>query len=260
MENSSRRSFLRKTIAAGSLLSTFPTLGVNQVPEEKISPNFGRLNLPDGALVLFQGDSITDGNRGRSSDPNHIMGHGYAFCLAARLGADFPLKRYQFVNKGTSGDKIIDLERRWETDVLHLHPDVLSVLIGVNDAASVVADWKPVVNPDRFKEVYHKLLEQSLAVNENLKLVLCEPFILQGDRTRDKWQVYVEDIQQRQEIVRALALEFDAIYVPFQTVFNKACQLTPDNYWIWDGVHPTVAGHELMAREWLKQVSERIGF
>jgi lysophospholipase L1-like esterase len=86
-----------------------------------------------GARVLFQGDSITDGNRGRSSDPNHILGHGYAFVLAARFGEEFAERRLVFLNRGVSGDTVTNLVRRWKTDTLDLQPDVLSILIGIND-------------------------------------------------------------------------------------------------------------------------------
>src|ERR1700722_19445810 len=86
-----------------------------------------------GACILFQGDSITDGNRGRSADPNHILGHGYVFIIAAKFGAAFPEEKLEFFNRGVSGNTVLDLEKRWQKDTLDLKPDVLSILIGVND-------------------------------------------------------------------------------------------------------------------------------
>ena len=86
-----------------------------------------------GARILFQGDSITDGNRGRTADPNHILGHGYAFILAAKFGAAFSGAKLEFFNRGVSGNTVLDLEKRWQRDTLDLKPDVLSILIGVND-------------------------------------------------------------------------------------------------------------------------------
>ena len=85
------------------------------------------------ARILFQGDSITDGNRGRSADPNHVLGHGYVFIIAAKYGAAFPELKLDFLNRGVSGNTVLDLEKRWQKDVLDLKPDVLSILIGVND-------------------------------------------------------------------------------------------------------------------------------
>ena len=86
-----------------------------------------------GARILFQGDSITDGNRGRSADPNHILGHGYAFIIAAKYGAAFAPLNLEFINRGVSGNTVPDLQKRWTADTLELKPDVLSVLIGIND-------------------------------------------------------------------------------------------------------------------------------
>src|SRR5580693_2752855 len=93
-----------------------------------------------GARILFQGDSITDGNRGRSLDPNHILGHGYAFIIAAKFGAAFPEANLEFFNRGVSGNTVLDLEKRWQKDTLDLRPDVLSILIGVNDRGRVPLD------------------------------------------------------------------------------------------------------------------------
>src|SRR5208283_3317346 len=89
--------------------------------------------LPDGSRILFQGDSITDGNRGRNADPNHILGHGYQFIIASEFAGHFPELNLTFVNRGVSGNTVSDLAARWQKDTLDVHPDVLSVLIGVND-------------------------------------------------------------------------------------------------------------------------------
>src|SRR3982751_3727560 len=89
--------------------------------------------FPSGARVLFQGDSITDGNRGRSEDPNHILGHGYAFIIAAKYGDVYAERNLVFINRGISGNKVSDLAKRWQKDTIDLKPDVLSILIGVND-------------------------------------------------------------------------------------------------------------------------------
>ena len=216
--------------------------------------------LRKNAVILFQGDSITDGNRGRNKDLNHIMGHGYAFSIASRVGADYPEKRYQFYNRGISAHKIIDLEARWQTDTIDLNPDVLSILIGVNDSASIVVNWEPKVGIEKFEETYNILLEQTRITFPKILLVLGEPFIAKGSRTIDNWDAYRADIKQRQKVVWKLAEKYNAVFIPFQSVFDIAFEKAPVEYWIWDGVHPTVAGHELMAREWIKQVNKRILF
>ena len=189
--------------------------------------------------ILFQGDSITDGNRGRNADPNHILGHGYAFIIAAKYGAAFADRNLTFLNRGVSGNTVIDLEKRWQKDTLDLKPDVLSVLIGVNDNSHNVAF-------DQYEQIYDKLLADAKAANPNIRFVLCEPFTLP---MRD-------GIKQRQEIVARLAAKHHAALVRFQEVFDAACERAPANYWIWDGVHPTYSGHQLMADEWVRTVRE----
>lgn len=216
--------------------------------------------LKAGATILFQGDSITDGNRGRNEDPNHIMGHGYAFSIASRVGFDYHEERYIFYNRGVSGNKVVDLEKRWKTETLDLKPDVLSILVGINDSNSVVLKKEPLITVEKYQETYDRLLEQTKAIYPDILFVLCEPFILKVGRIKENWESYHSDITQRQAVVRKLAEKYDAVFVGFQDVFDKACKKTPADYWIWDGVHPTVAGHELMAREWMKQVEKRISF
>ena len=211
-------------------------------------------------VILFQGDSITDGNRGRSTDPNHIMGHGYAFSIASRLGADFPEKRLVFYNRGISGNKVNDLAVRWQTDTLDLKPDLLSVLVGVNDASSVVFKRDPIISVEKYEEVYRSLLDQTLTRFPGITIVLCEPFILPVDHVKENWEAYHADIAKRQSIVRKLVTQYDAVFVGLQQVFDNACNKASAEYWIWDGVHPTVAGHELIAREWINQVGKRIEF
>ena len=255
MKQYSRRKFIGNTASAGLAGCFMPAtgaLGVNSVQPEK--------RLKNNAVILFQGDSITDGNRGRNEDPNHIMGHGYAFSIASRVGADFPEKNYKFYNRGISGHKITDLESRWQKDTLDLKPDVLSMLIGVNDAASVIFNRPPVVPVEKYEETYDSLLEQTQSQYPEILFVLCEPFILKVGKVADNLDAYLADISKRREVVKKLAAKFDAVFVPSQQVFNKACEKAPAEYWMWDGVHPTVAGHELLAREWLKQVKSRISF
>jgi lysophospholipase L1-like esterase len=255
MTNNSRRKFIGNAAIAGIASCFVSVKELNAATAKKPGKR-----LKYGAVILFQGDSITDGNRGRNEDPNHIMGHGYAFSIASRVGADYPEKRYQFYNRGISANKVTDLEKRWQADTLDLKPDVLSILVGVNDANSVVYNRQPPVSIEEYEEVYQALLEKTRAIFPEIILVLCEPFVLKVGRMNEKWEASYSDMLKRQAIVRKLAQNYDAVFVGFQEVFDKACEKVPCDYWIWDGVHPTVAGHELMAREWMKQVEKRISF
>ena len=200
-----------------------------------------------GARVLFQGDSITDGNRGRSADPNHILGHGYVFIIAAKYGAAFAAMNLDFVNRGVSGNTVRELQKRWEKDTLELKPDLLSILIGVNDQSHDV----PI---DEYERTYDELLIQVKTANPKLRLVLCEPFTLPVGKRKDGYEAWRAGIQARQDVVAKLAARHDAALVHFQSVFEGACKVAPAEHWIWDGVHPTYSGHQLMADEWERTV------
>jgi lysophospholipase L1-like esterase len=202
-----------------------------------------------GARILFQGDSITDGNRGRSLDPNHILGHGYAFLIAAKVGALLPQRNLIFLNRGVSGNTVADLAARWSTDTLELKPDLLSILIGINDNSRQV----PL---DAFEKGYDQLLAEAVAANPRLRIVLCEPFTLPVGKFQENFQPWAAGVQLRQEAVARLAAKYHAAVVRFQKVFDDACQRAPAAYWIWDGIHPTYSGHQLMADEWERCVSQ----
>ena len=256
--HSSRRSFLRSTamaVVAGSV-----PLGLVKANDALYTYLPKQIN---GMTILFQGDSITDGKRGRNNDPNHIMGHGYAFSIASRWGADFPSNDLVFYNRGISGNTITQLQSRWPTDCLDLHPDLLSILIGINDAAKFV-ETPPAESEEiyvqAFEDTYRNLLEQVRKQNPKTIIVLCVPFLVPIGKFKDNWDSYHSIVAKLSARVQKIAKAFDAVIVDFQGVFEEARKKAPDSYWIWDGIHPTVPGHELMAREWLKQVSKRLKF
>ena len=199
--------------------------------------------------ILFQGDSITDGNRGRSPDPNHILGHGYAFLIAAKYGAAFPEQNLTFLNRGSSGNTVLDLAKRWQVDTLDQRPGILSILIGINDNSRGV----PL---DQFEQTYDRLLADARAADPAVRLVLCAPFGLPVGKRKDGYEAWSASIRQREEIVARLAGKYHAALVRFQPVFDAACKRAPAEYWIWDGVHPTYSGHHLMADEWVRTVRE----
>ena len=200
-----------------------------------------------GTHVLFQGDSITDGNRGRNADPNHILGHGYAFIIAAKYGAEFPQLGLAFTNRGISGNTVLNLSERWQKDTLDLKPDILSILVGVNDSGKSI----PV---DQYEAVYDKLLTDTLAANPKVKLVLCAPFGLPVGKKKEIYETWSADLRARQGVVEKLAKKHHAALVQLQAVFEDASKRAPAETWIWDGVHPTYAGHQLIADEWVKTV------
>lgn len=219
-------------------------LSLSLVPLQAVEPIAA---FAPGTRILFQGDSITDGNRGRSADPNHILGHGYAFIIAAKFGAAFPEAKLEFFNRGISGNTVLDLEKRWQKDTLDLKPDVLSILIGVNDKGRGV----PL---DQYEQNYDKIIAQAKAANPKLKLVLCEPFVVNHLATTPQHGSPNADIVKRQEIVARLAKKHSAALVQFQTALDQATERAPALHWIWDDVHPTYSGHQILADEWERVV------
>jgi lysophospholipase L1-like esterase len=204
----------------------------------------------DRARILFQGDSITDGNRGRTADPNHILGHGYVFIIAAKYGSSWPERRLVFLNRGVSGNTVADLAARWQTDTVALAPDILSILIGINDQ-----DRHGTV--EQYEEQYDRLLADTVKALPNVRLVLGEPFSLRvGRYDNDRWDERLAELQKRQAAVARLAAKYHAALVHYQKAFDDACRRAPADYWIWDGIHPTYSGHQIMADEWLRTVDQ----
>ncbi len=230
--------FSRLTLALVAMASC-----LHAAPEQDIAA------FSKGARILFQGDSITDGNRGRSADPNHILGHGYAFIIAAKYGAELAERDLIFMNRGVSGNTVLDLEKRWQKDTLDLQPDILSILIGVNDKGRGV----PM---EQYEQVYDKLLADAKAANPKIKLVLCEPFVVNHLATTPANGCPNADIVKRQEIVAKLAAKHGAALVHFQKALDEACKRAPALHWIWDDIHPTYSGHQILADEWERAVRD----
>jgi lysophospholipase L1-like esterase len=253
----SRRKFLKNTALTGLATGLTPAVFAADEQSHKAFPVPEKEN---GLVFLFQGDSITDGNRGRNKDPNHVMGHGYAFAVASRIGADFPWAGFTFYNRGISGNKVWELEKRWQEDTLDLKPDVLSILIGINDAADFVRKPAEAPGVEEFELVYRHILTQCKEANPGILFVLGIPFVYPVGQRKDNWESWRDETSKRAEITKKMAAGFGAILVDYPAVFDKAMKDTPMDYWIWDGVHPTIFGHELMAREWINQVSRRLKF
>jgi lysophospholipase L1-like esterase len=246
-----RRDFLKKIAALGTAATIAPQL-LNAMPSADTREG-------KGTTFLFQGDSITDGNRTRNTDWNHVMGHGYQFIIASKLWYEFPKKGFHFFNRGVSGNKVTDLAERWQKDTLEIKPDVLSILIGINDTSALLNGNKDFT-AEKYETGFRALLQQTKERLPGVQFILCEPFILPVGRVKERWDDYSNELKKRQESVLKLSSEFNAVFVPFQSAFNKALAKAPADYWIWDGIHPMPAGHELMAREWMHHVSKKMRF
>lgn len=205
--------------------------------------------------MLFQGDSITDAHHDEADfTPNSAaaLGDGYVFMIASQLLISRHASGLKLYNRGDSGDKVYDLADRWEQDCLSLKPDVLSILIGVNDF------WQPLKGGydgtlEDYRRDYRALLQQTRASLPNVKLVLCEPFALWTGVVDDRW---FPSFAGFRAAARELANEFADVWVAYQQVFDEAAKFAEPKRWLYDGVHPTPDGAALMAAEWLRAVGE----
>lgn len=205
--------------------------------------------------ILFQGDSITDCGRVRENPANisQALGPGYPALIAARImNNDWSAKR-TFINKGISGDRVVDLYARWKRDAVNIRPDVLSILIGVNDTWHEM-NYGNGVEPERYDRFYRMLLDWSLESKADTKFILLEPFVLNFGFITQDW---VDEIVIRQQIVKKIAADYNAIFVPLQEKLNQAAAAARDPQLVLrDGVHPTLFGHQLIADEYFKYAGE----
>ena len=206
--------------------------------------------------ILFQGDSITDAARSNECGCKHAMGQGYALLAAARLAAKYP-GEIEYLNFGVSGDRCVDIYARIRRDCWNHKPDVVSFLFGVNDIGHEYAAQNGV-DHDRAVRVSRMLIEDTLAALPGVQIMLLEPFIIKGTATERNWEEYDRQIRARAAATKQLAEEYGLIFVPLQEKLDEVCRLCEPTYWVWDGVHPTIAGHQLMADAWVEAFEREI--
>ena len=205
--------------------------------------------------ILFQGDSITDCGRekcGGAGFDCHGLGPGYPGMIAARLQCDRPETDWKFINLGISGNRIVDLYARWKIDCINLRPDLVSILVGVNDTWHEFHRANGVEVP-RYARIYRELLQWTRQELPEVKFVLMDPFLLPEVEDRS---AMVPDVAARREVVAELAAEFGAVHLELQKLFDTASERAPQAHWSADGVHPTPAGQQLIADAWIAAVSK----
>ncbi|HLQ58287.1 MAG TPA: GDSL-type esterase/lipase family protein [Gemmatimonadales bacterium] len=235
----SRRDFLEATAAIAAAW---------QLPGGAIT-NPPHAPAPKGTVVLFQGDSITDAGRNReSADPNAAgaLGNGYPLLVASAVLAARPSGGLRFYNRGISGNKVPDLQQRWTADTIDLHPQVLSILIGVNDFWHKLDHGYNGTVQD-YEQQYNALLDGTRQALPRVHLIVLEPFVLRCGAVDARW---FPEFDQRRAAAARVAKRARATFVPLQTVFNQHTRTTPAEYWAADGVHPTPAGHAVIAEQW----------
>lgn len=240
-----RRNFIGSAaaIGVGSAASIRPASAAQATPGSLVESK---------GVILFQGDSITDAGRSRkdADQANHqgALGNGYAWLAASQLLIDRPSDELEIYNRGISGHKVPQLAERWQEDCLDLKPDVLSILIGVNDIWHRL-NGKYEGTPASYERDYLALVERTLKALPDVKLVICEPFVLRCGAVGDNW---FPEFDAYRASARKVAETFEATFVPFQTMFDEAVNIAPAEYWARDGVHPSVPAASLMAHNWLK--------
>ncbi|MBR6737781.1 MAG: SGNH/GDSL hydrolase family protein [Clostridia bacterium] len=207
--------------------------------------------------ILFFGDSITDMGRDRNAVTRSAFayGEGYVFLASADLLAKYP-NRFEVVNRGIGGDRIVDLYGRVKRDVWNENPDVLSILIGVNDV------WHEIINHngvelDRFEKVYRMLIEDTKKVLPNVKIMLMEPYVLKGTATKEHIE-HFKEVYKYAEVVKKLAREYGCTFVPLQQTLTALAEKNGVSCYMDDGVHPDAPGAKVIADEWLKAFYKNI--
>jgi len=206
-------------------------------------------------VILFQGDSITDAGRSRekaaAANDQAALGSGYAWLAAVELLVLRPGNRLKIYNRGVSGNKVFQLAERWDLDCLELKPNVLSILIGVNDLWHKLSgkyDGTVAV----YERDYDALVARTLKALPKVKLVICEPFVLRCGAVNEKW---FPEFDMYRAAASRVAKSHRATFIPFQAMFDEAIKYAPPEHWAKDGVHPTPAGAALMAHNWLRIVN-----
>ena len=249
-QTNNRRSFIKKAAIGSLMAAAIPEILAASMPHDKSK----RIALATGDVILFQGDSITDSGRNRDDNTYNnakVLGSGYPLIAGASLLEKFASLKLKIFNKGISGNKVFQLAERWDTDCLEIKPDVLSILIGVNDIwHKLNGQYNGTV--EIYRNDYITLLERTKNVLPDVRLIICEPFAVKGVKAvDDKWY---PEFYEYQKASKDIAAQFGAIFIPFQKIFDEAQKYAPGIYWTGDGVHPSLAGAQLMAKAWLAAV------
>jgi lysophospholipase L1-like esterase len=250
----SRRQFVKAGIglsAAGlaAMASVQNSLADDKQPIAKSA----KALIRPGDTILFQGDSITDAGRKRNmlgTNSAEGLGRGYAWLCAAHLLIDLPEANLKIFNRGNSGNKVYQLDERWQADCIDLKPDVLSILIGVNDFWHTL-DGKYKGTLEKYEADYQALIKRTKTALPKVKLVICEPFVLKTGHVNEKW---FPGFDGYRAAARRVADEAGAVFVPFQSMFDVASKVAPPALWAADGVHPTSDGAAIMASWWFTAV------
>jgi lysophospholipase L1-like esterase len=250
-----RRDFIKKSAIAGAAGLLIPEATKAAISESSSAGEAQRNRLSTGEIILFQGDSITDKGRSRNDEaiPNHQnqLGGGYVLFTAANILANHAEKELNIYNRGISGNKVFQLAERWKKDCIELNPDILSILIGVNDFWHTKShDYKGTVTT--YATDYDKLIADTKKALPKVKIIILEPFIIHGGTALD--DTWESGFAPYRDAAKKIAKDHGLTFVPLQSTFNEALKKAPASFWGPDGVHPSLAGAQLIAQTWVKAV------
>lgn len=201
--------------------------------------------------ILFQGDSITDAGRNKEKPEN--LGTGYPRFVAGTLDFEQPGK-YEFINRGISGNRIVDVYARIKRDIINLQPDVMSLLIGVNDVWHEFSRQNGV-DAEKFEMIYELMIQEIKKALPDVKIMLLGAYLENGTALIDHdydYALFRSEVEKRAEIARRIAEKYGFPFVDLQKKFDEALERGPMEAVTQDGVHPTSGGVELIKRAWLE--------
>ena len=202
--------------------------------------------------VLFQGDSITDAGRSRDQDAN--VGRGYPHLVKAALNFREPME-YDFINRGISGNRSVDLYARIKADILNLKPDFISILLGVNDVWHEF-DGDNGVDADKFYRIYCMLIEEIKSELPAVQILIMEPFCLRGSATEAYYDEFRAEVEKRACMAKKVAETYGLTFLPLQGELDALADIMPPSELLADGVHPTPVGHTFLKNAWIRAFRE----
>ena len=202
--------------------------------------------------ILFQGDSITDCGRRREQPSS--LGSGYAMMVTGQMGLEYPAE-HEYINKGISGNRSVDLYARIKADILNLKPDFMSILLGVNDVWHEY-DGNNGVDADKFFRIYCMLIEEVKAELPDLQMMIMEPFCLRGSATEAYYDEFRSEVEKRACMAKKVAEKYSLTFLPLQKDFDALTDTMPASDLLSDGVHPTPIGHTLIKNAWIRTFKE----
>jgi len=251
MKNVTNQISRRRLLATAGIAGLASSISTNLMAGHHEKAN--QLSLPKGTTILFQGDSITDAGRDKKNqiaNQQKALGAGYAWMAASHLLIKNPQLNLTIHNRGISGNKVHQLANRWDKDCLDLKPDILSIMIGVNDIwHGLNGKYEGTVKT--YEDDFLNLMERTRKALPKTQFVICEPFVLRCGAVNEKW---FPEFDRYRAAARKVADQNNATFVPFQSMFDEAVQYAPPKHWAGDGVHPSSHGASLMAHFWTQSV------